>query len=180
MKVILGVFFASIVAMVLVVMFRLGSFKSVHVTEIEEGPFHLIYKKHVGPYHQIVPTMNEVEEWVKKNNLACPSTFGEFLDNPKEVDQDRLQSNAGCVVDQEITIPLPEGFVARTIERQSYVSAVFDGAPSISPYKVYPKVFEYFEKQKNTQFKGPALEIYTAPPGQPMTTKYLFASDMTN
>ena len=48
----------------------------------------------------------------------------------------------------------------KKIPSQKYVLAHFSGAPSISPFKVYPKVEEYV-KIKGLKIAEAAIEIYT-------------------
>ena len=40
-----------------------GAFKSVSVDQDERGPYTVIYKTHVGAYHHIVSTIEEIEKW---------------------------------------------------------------------------------------------------------------------
>jgi hypothetical protein len=178
MKVTFGILVATIIGMVLFVLLRLGAFKEVHITEMAEGPFFQVYQKHLGPYHLIVPKMEEIEVWLKKNKFDCdcPMTFGEYLDDPEQVDADRLQSYAGCIVPSDMSKEkMPEHFLFREVPRRNYVTATFQGAPSIAPYKVYPKAFRYFEERKNKKFSGPITEIYK--PRRIFETEYLFPAD---
>lgn len=180
MKVTFAILVSTIIGMVLFVLLRLGAFKDVHVTEMEAGPFFQVYQKHLGPYHLIVPKMEEIEVWLKKNQFDCPVTFGEYIDDPKLVDEDRLQSIAGCLVpkdmsQEKLSGKMPEHFLFRELPRRNYVTATFQGAPSIAPYKVYPKAFRFFEERKNKKFSGPIMEIYK--PRKVFETEYLFPAD---
>jgi AraC family transcriptional regulator len=165
-----------VVVMVVIVLLRLGFFKEVHVTELDEGPYFEVYQKHLGPYHLIVPKMEEIEVWLKSHKFECTMTFGEYIDNPKVVDEDRLQSNAGCIVPTDMSAEkLPEHFLFRLVPRRHYVVATYQGAPSIAPYKVYPKALQYFEEHKQKPFAGPITEIYK--PQKIFETEYLFPTD---
>lgn len=166
---------------------RLGAFKDVQVFQGEEGPTRQVYAPHTGPYHKIVSVITRVESWAKENGETCEFSFGEYLDDPKRVDEDRLQSLGGCIVEKDwSSAPLPEGLAYREIPRAHYVIARFDGAPSISPYKVYPKVFDYMAERGITP-SGPITEVYrvavdnsvdnsagTGAEAKYLETKYLF------
>lgn len=151
----------------------LGAFKSVIIAESKAGPFHFLYKTHVGPYHKINESLQEVESWAKSNSINCKLTFGEYLDNPETTEEKRLRANVGCLLDQPLT-SLPEGFLQTTKPEQTYVTAQFEGASSIGPIKVYPRVKEYFLKM-NYKFPEASLEIYEILSEKSMTTKYLFS-----
>lgn len=153
---------------------RLGVLKDVRVTEAEEGPYRQVYAKHTGAYHKIVGVLDKAEAWAEDNGEKCELSFGEFLDDPQTVDEDRLRSVAGCIVEKDWSQEtLPEGFFYREVPRKKYVIALFDGAPSISPYKVYPKALAYIGEKK-MKIAGPITEIYRIIIDNAVETKYLF------
>ena len=135
------------------IFFRLGGHLPVAIDKIENYPqVALLYKSHTGAYHKINDVIKEVEAWALEQNLPCKRTFGEYLDDPRTAEEARLRSHGGCVLDgiESVTMAgvLPGGFEMRTLESQSYVRAEFEGAPSISPFKVYPKAMEYLEENR--------------------------------
>ena len=71
---------------------RTGIYKDVKMSSGEQGPFVLVYKNHMGSYHKIVPVIESVENYFKEKNLPCPLAFGRYLDNPQEVEHDRLHA----------------------------------------------------------------------------------------
>lgn len=150
-----------------------GAFKPVLITESDWGPVRVVFKHHVGAYHKIVPVMEEVEAWARTSEEKCTLTFGEFQDDPKIVDEDRLNSNVGCLVEKEWLAGLPAGFEYREKPRLHALIAEFDGAPSIGPLKVYPKVKET-AVSKNLKIAGPVIETYESLPGQKVKTRYYF------
>jgi AraC family transcriptional regulator len=150
----------------------LGAFKSVLIEEKTVGPLHLVFKSHIGPYHKINEVLVSVETWAKENNFDCSRTFGEYLDNPEWVDEKRLRANVGCVVQEPIAV-LPTDLQQKTIPEIKYVAAIFEGASSIGPLKVYPKIKEYFKKM-NYEYPESSLEIYQIHSQTAMTTQYLF------
>lgn len=159
--------------------FRLGAHLPVKVEKINEYPqVALLYKAHIGAYHKINDVIVEVEQWALEQNLPCKRTFGEYLDDPKTQEEARLRSHGGCVLDgiQSVTMTkeaLPGGYIMRTLESRPYVKAEFEGAPSISPFKVYPKAMEFIEENR-LEVKGAVLEIYSFQGERKALTEYLF------
>ncbi len=162
-----------VVGLVLNLMMRLGSFKPVAIFEAEKGPIQIVFKKHVGAYHLIVPVIEEVEKWAKANGETCRLSFGEFLDDPDKTVEDRLRSNGGCIVEKKWDMGLPAGYGYREIPRHLYVQAEFEGAPSIGPIKVYPKVKDYISSHGYTQV-GPTYEVYEITSPSSVKTTYDF------
>lgn len=164
--------FFAIVIFVFYLAHYLGSFKPVLIAEKNAGPFHMIYKSHIGPYFKIVPTIEEVEKWAKEKGIDCHLTFGEYLDDPQTTEEARLRSNGGCLV-SEVPANLPEGFSTKTIPERHYVTAVFEGSPGIGPMKVYPKVQTYAQEQK-LPLEEVVMEVYEVHSAESMTTTYYF------
>jgi len=191
MKLLIATVLIAAVVLVLAFVVRLGGFKDVKLADEELGPLRTVAKVHVGAYHKAVPVIVEVETWAHNNGENCRLSVGEFLDDVETVPEDRLRSNGGCVVEKnwEASGPppdsgpspgpstrlpaLPEGFSYREIPRRRYVTAEFEGAPSIGPLKVYPKARRRIEEQGLVP-DGPVIELYEVLPGEKVRTKYLF------
>ena len=173
MKTILLFVVVTVIAFVSALAFRLGVFTDVDVKVAEEGPYKMVYKHHVGAYHKIITAIEEVEKWARANGEPCTISFGEYLDDPKSADEDRLNSNGGCVVTKEWTTGLPEGLAYRELPRRQFVVAKFSGAPSIGPYKVYPAARETMQSARLVP-DGPVVEMYEILPGSKMSSTYLF------
>jgi len=146
-----------------------GAFKTVSIIQDERGPYTLIFKTHIGPYHKIVATIEAVEKWARFNKLKCRLSFGEYLDDPRIVEEGRLNSRGGCLIDplahdekvilEKLKSQLPPDFKISVFEKTKAVVALFTGAPGIGPLKVYPKAEDYLIKHKLTP-KGSVMEIY--------------------
>ncbi len=160
-----------------------GAFTSVTVALDQRPEMNVIFKDYKGAYHQIVSTIEEVEAWAKKNGLKCRLSYGEYLDNPNQVEEGRLRARAGCVIDplvpseadqfQKLKLKLPEGFKADTVHPMKAVVAVFSGAPGIGPLKVYPKAQDYIAQEKLIAL-GSVFEIYEIFDAKSMQTTYLW------
>lgn len=173
---IVKIFFLSVVIFALslatYLYFYLGVYKSAGDVRVETvGPLLLVYKAHTGAYHQIGPAIQEVEEWAMKQNILCPRTFGEYLDDPDAVDQDRLRSRGGCVL-TAVPVDVPAQFTFETRAPHRYAIADFNGSPSIGHFKVYPKVKEYLAKER-LRSQDAVIEIYKVN-GKNVTTEFLF------
>jgi AraC family transcriptional regulator len=166
--------FTAAVSLAIYLFFYLGFYKPVDIGIAERPAMNLLFKPHTGAYHLIGPVIREVEAWSAQNHVACDKTFGEYIDDPDAVDQDRLRSRGGCLVAGPVEIKPPD-FQYETRPGRKYVVAHFSGSPSIGPFKVYPKVHAYFAKQKlkSTQ---PVIEVYTVHDNT-VETEFLFPLD---
>ncbi|WP_413290536.1 GyrI-like domain-containing protein [Bdellovibrio sp. HCB337] len=175
MKLLRSFLLASVLAIVTLVIYlatHLGAFKSVDISEGNRPAMKMIYKDHTGSYHKIVATIEEVEKWAKENNIPCTESFGEYIDDANKVEEARLRSRGGCIVDA-IPANLPEGIQSREIPARKYVVAIFEGSPGIGPLKVYPKA-ETYMKERQLVMDGSVIEIYVIHSSKTMTTTYLF------
>jgi effector-binding domain-containing protein len=161
-----------VIALFVYLYFYLGVYKSVQVSEGQRGAIYLLAKAHRGPYHQILPVIQSVEDWAREHNLPCPKTFGQYVDDPQVMDQDRLRSFGGCVMNAKVD-GIPADFEWIVLEPATYVIAEFDGAPSIGPYKAYPAVKKYASDHR-LKLTGPSYEFYEVN-GENVHTEYLQA-----
>jgi hypothetical protein len=168
---------SGLIVFSITVFFRLGGHKHVDIAVKDIGAYHTLSKKHIGAYHKIGFVIDEVEKWAKDNGVPCERTYGEYLDNPREKDEDRLQSFGGCVTGEDISpelkAKLPQDFLLGQVDAGPRVVAVFKGAPSIGPFKVYPAV-EKFMADKHWVAKGSVIEIYSIFGTREASTEYQF------
>lgn len=165
---------AAIIAFAIFMYFRLGMNKDVALEVRELQTMHVIYLKHTGAYYKIAEKIDHVEKWAKTNLVHCPKTFGRYLDDPQTVAEDRLQSQGGCIV-QGLPpgLKIPEEMTLGTVDAGKYLVGQFDGAPSVGPYTVYPKAFEWMTENSMT-LAGPTVEIYNVVNEKEVLTEYLF------
>ncbi|MFP5519863.1 MAG: hypothetical protein ACLGGX_08165, partial [Bdellovibrionia bacterium] len=78
-------------------MVHVGAFKPVEIEQKNIEVIYLLAKNHMGPYHTTVKAIEEVEAWALNNKLDCRFSFGQYLDNPDQIDSDRLRSRGGCM-----------------------------------------------------------------------------------
>ncbi len=160
-----------------------GAFKTVSVDIDERGPYTIIFKPHIGAYHKIVTAIEEVETWAKANGLKCRLSFGEYFDDPRVVEEGRLNSRGGCILDpliaaeavhlKNIKNTMPADFQIAEILKTKAVVALFTGAPGIGPLKVYPKAEDYISEHKLARM-GSVIEIYEIFDRKSMQTTYIW------
>jgi hypothetical protein len=159
-----------------------GIMRPVHLSEEQAGPFRIVAKTHVGPYYKMASVIQEVESWAKNHQLKCRLSFGQYFDDPTRVDENRLQSRGGCILEPGETLPtpLPSEFVADQIPAGRFIKATFDGAPSIGPVLVYPKILEKAREARTANSRSDqdhawgAIEVYEVHDDRSMTTTYYF------
>ena len=175
MKYILVFVLVAITAFTIFLSNYLGAFKGVDISSASEGPFQTVYIEHVGPYHKVNKVIEKVEKYMTAQGSPCKRTFGEYMDDPRNVEEARLRSHVGCIV-ETLPVGVPEEFKTGDIPQRNYVKAVFTGSPGIGPLKVYPRVNDYMAKQ-NVKQSGAVIEIYeihSITEKNAMTTTYLF------
>lgn len=169
--------FSGLVVFGITVFFRLGGHKAVVVERRHVAEFFVVGKNHLGAYHKINAVITEVENWAQQHNIPCSRTFGEYYDDPRQKAEDRLSSFGGCVLNaplpEEAIKALPPRFTHKPIPARERVVAVFEGAPSIGPFKVYPTVEEFMAAQRLKQ-TGAVIEIYDISGARTARTEYLF------
>ena len=162
---------------VITIFFRLGGHKRVHLETKEIPKAAALFTEHLGPYHQVNSSIVKVETWAMKNNIPCQKTFGVYLDDPNTSDETRLRSEVGCLLEGieaiSIASELPEWLQTKAYPAGKYVIATFTGAPSIGPFKVYPAVDEYIQKERLTKI-APPMEIYSFTGEREALTTYRF------
>lgn len=177
--VLIGTAVLIIGSIVISIMYRLGSFKQVELTQTDSaGTYLLLAREHMGAYHGIATVITEVETWARKQGEPCTLTFGEYQDNPETVDEDRLRSRGGCLISSKENLEtlkkdLPAGMTLSELKIDKAITASFDGSPSIGPLKVYPRAFEQM-KSLDLASSGPVLEIYEVLSPTSGRTRYIF------
>lgn len=155
----------------------LGGYKPVEVILSQEQERNVIFKNHRGAYHTINETITTVETWAKAHGLKCTESFGEYLDDPEVTPEGQLHSRGGCVLEMgEIAADLPADFIKETFSPGEFVKASFAGSPAIGPWKVYPKLKEFIQKQM-LKASPSSLELYKILGPDAMTTEYLIRID---
>lgn len=168
-----------VVAFIASTAFKMGFLKSAHISRVPGYEVSVLYKENIGPYHEILNAIQSVEDHLKKYNISCLKSFGQYFDDPDQVPAERLRSHVGCVIISPQTLPrgfvaqLPSDILFKEIILGHAVKADFDGSPAIGPYKVYPQAQKFMQDNGLTQ-KGAVLEVYTQHSGQELSTEFFF------
>lgn len=152
---------------------RNGVFLPVSVEIKQEDTLILVGLDHIGPYHEVLPSLEKVEKWATESQLDCRTSFGEYLDDPNIVEAARLKAFVGCVLNNEPNETLPEEFRLSVRAPRRYVKAIFRGSPALGPYKVYGKAQNYI-REHSLQLDGSVIELYQREENGDLTTLYLF------
>lgn len=158
---------------------HLGVFKPVYIEPIDLPSFTLVFVENFGPYHKLGPKFSEVETKMKNLGFNCKKTFGRYLNDPNQMEENRLKAQVGCLFETDNLTPenralfQAENLQVETTPAQKYVKANFAGSPSISPYKIYPKVEDYFSKLNLPKPIG--IEVYEVLNEKEMKTDYLWS-----
>jgi AraC family transcriptional regulator len=166
---------AAIIFFAVTMFIRLGMYKEVKF-EVRDLPIqNTLFVNHVGPYYKISEKISFVEDWAKQNGVPCEKTYGEFLDDLKATSEDRLRSRGGCVTGEYVSEKsyLPADASYGSIAAGKYLVGYFEGAPSVGPYTVYPKAFDWM-KNNGFVIAGPVIEMYTVLNEKEVRTEYLF------
>jgi AraC family transcriptional regulator len=153
--------------------FHLGYFAEVTTGETDLPDRKIIFIPHFGSYHSIVPKIQEIESWALANSVDCRMSFGEYFDNPEQVEQERLKSRGGCIV-EKIPAKKPERFETGTLKGGHFFTATYKGSPAIGPFKVYPLVLGLIANSKYKMQGWNVVEVYEVHPDQSVTTNYFF------
>lgn len=180
MKWIVFSLFTLVFWVVLYLYFYLGVSQPVVIDQFQTPEQLLVYKDHLGAYHKINDTIQAVEDKLNDLGFSCTLTFGQYLDDPNKVEEDRLRSQGGCLFEHstlEVQKRLSDllhsnqDIKFQLLPSRNAVRAIFKGAPAIGPFKVYPKMDEYIQQHRLARI-GAILEIYEVS-GSKVTTTYL-------
>lgn len=168
-------FFLFVVGLGIFLSVRVGVFRPVFIDQKQSPVFYLVYRNHTGPYHKINSLITEVEEELGKDGVKCPMTFGEYLDDPREVEEQRLRSRGGCLFTDppDFVHHLPQDLDFIKTDPEPIIYAEFFGSPAIGPYKVYNKVAKMAEENR-IALKKEVIEVYSTDDTGKFKTQYYF------
>lgn len=147
-----------------------GGFKKMNVQISIQGGEVFLYENVIGNYGKSGEIMNEMyEELLNNEEIATTKGLGIYYDNPKEVAQDKLRSEVGCIVEnvspeKMIELGLKYNMKAIPVGNYVYVEFPYKGMMSImiGIMKAYPVLNKYIKKN-NLETGGPMMEIYDMP-----------------
>lgn len=143
-----------------------GMFERVDIEECNQGPFHLVYREHIGSYNEIRYVMADVYAYLKfKKKIPVSRGFSMFYDTPSKTVKKDMHYIGGCVVDSAFaaidtpyhqkTIVAAPAIVA-SVKLRSFLSY------STASLKAYPAL-ERRRAEKGITLSGPVMELYDMP-----------------
>ena len=85
-----------------------GMFAKIVIKEDTLGPYQLVYKRHMGAYHETGKVMDEIYNSLKENeNIETTQRFGIYYDNPKRTHVEDLRSDIGVILDKKDYAKIP-------------------------------------------------------------------------
>ncbi len=165
MKKVIGVL-VVIIAIIILALSYYGLFAKIEIGNKETGPFWLVYEKHIGDYSKTGAIMDKVfNELLNDESIKTTRGFGLYYDNPKNVEEEKLRSIVGCILEDsdEDKVPfLEKRYNVKKFPQSDSIVAQFPFKGMLSilvgVFKVYPKLGEYIER--NNYPKTPIMELY--------------------
>lgn len=146
----------------------MGVFSTPKVTEMQMGPYTLVYEEYTGPYSSVGPIMDRVYKGVKAEGIETTKGFGIYLNNPNNTDPSKLQSHLGCIIetkDLNQVYKLRKKFKVAIFRKANCLVAEFPIRNNLSymvgPLKVYPEMNKALAA-KNYKM-GNCMELYDMP-----------------
>ena len=89
-----------IIAMLTIYTAFFGLFHPIEVVEKESDPVVFVYDKHIGPYKDSAKVADRIYDRLKKEyGIDTLKGIGIYYDRPGDVDNSKLRSVTGCVLD---------------------------------------------------------------------------------
>jgi hypothetical protein len=139
---------------VVILMFYMGFFSKVSVTEKKMGPYTYAYIQHTGPYSEVGAPMLELYNTMKEAGFNSTDGIGIYYDDPKKTPKEELRSDVGSIISDEDfdKIEINKDTINfATIEEKIYLTAEFPIKNKLSymfgPMKIYPAFTKFLEGQ---------------------------------
>jgi len=139
------------------VMYYLGMFSEVMVTQASAPSYRIAYLFHTGAYNNIEPFIKKADEYLKKAGIEAHTPCALFLDDTGNTPENQRRAKVGYLLNRGTIVPAPldeEIFPERNI-----VSATFSGGRLLGSYKAY-EAMKKWAKTHHYTLVLPALEIY--------------------
>ena len=143
-----------------------GGFYKVNLQNLNAGGEILVFENVTGAYNQANKVSNKIYYDLLNNyGIETFKGFGIYYDNPKNVEQNKLRSEIGCIaenIDNDTIEKLKEKYQVKTLQKENFLVVEFPykGFFSImmGMIKVYPVIGKYITE--NNYKDGPIMEIY--------------------
>lgn len=160
-----------VIVIIMAYLIYLGLFTSVRFSKKNIGPYYLVCEKYIGDYSNTGEVMDRIYNDLKKDNVDAERGFGLYYDNPREVEESKLRSIVGCVLERDYINRIDELRKKYRIEefpQNQCLTTSFPYKGTLSIYmgiiKVYPKLSEEIEKGGYKMV--PVMEMYDSNQGK--------------
>lgn len=149
--------FLLIVLVIAILLWRAGLFAEPEISLDSRGPLHYVYVERTGPFREVPQGYKQADLLIEQQNIEVGLACGSFLDNPADVEQDKLRWRAGYLVTDSVFVEEPLHFL--TIIEGLYLVASIKANPMVAPFKTYPAMTKWLSANAYTVV-GPAYELY--------------------
>jgi len=164
--IIIAIIIAVLAAAILGFLYYMGMFSPLVIEEKEMGPYTYAYVEFTGPYHEIGPSMMELDEKMRAAGFNSTDGIGIFYDDPAQTPAEELRSDVGSIItdaDMSLIEENQDNFNFVTLEKRNYLVAEFPiknmASYMLGPMKVYAEFGKYLEEQ-GIAVPTKGIEIY--------------------
>lgn len=160
----------AILALIAIVIAYYGGFKKVNFRVEEQGGETLVFKDMIGDYAKSKKLSDDVYYTLLNDyEIETFRGFGIYYDNPKEVEQSKLRSEIGCIIEEKDTSKVSQirgELKIKTYPEKAYIVTEFPFKGTLSVIfgvmKVYPTM-DKFAEENGYKKDGAIMEIYDVP-----------------
>lgn len=98
------------------------------VSSIELEPMTLVAFRHIGPYQEIGSQFGRLCDWINESGVAKGEMIAVYYDDPTEVPESELRSDAGMTVPASFALSDQSGPSIITVEGGRYAVATHMGS----------------------------------------------------
>jgi hypothetical protein len=125
----------------------IGAFDQVKVSEQQVGPFTYAYEKFVGPYQNSGAVFTNVYKILKEASVESTRGIGIYYDDPKTVAAAKLRSDCGAIIELKDIRKLRGKLLISRLGKKNCVVAELPiktmFSYMIGPAKAYPTLINY-------------------------------------
>jgi len=147
-----------------------GGFRGININIKKVGGEMIVYEEIVGDYKQSGKVMDKIYTALLNDfGIETFKGIGIYYDNPKKVQQSKLRSEAGCILEPEDAIfiqKISESFKIKELPKKEFITAEFPYKGKLSILfgimKVYPAFTKYIS-ENGLKEDGYVMEVYDIP-----------------
>ena len=119
----------------------MGMFARVSITQDVRGPYYIISQSHIGPYQGMAAKIEQVSQYLNKQQIEHSIACAIFYDDPAKVLADELKSKGGFVVSDSSVVSPP--FICQKFPMHPVVVASIKANPALARFKTYPALEDW-------------------------------------